>query len=66
MEPDKDKHGSYAIIEPITGFPLEEVARVQSNLIIPNLQGYTADIERFSNMILPGFWVEYVKRLVCA
>lgn len=59
MEPDKDKHGSYAIIEPITGFPLEEVARVQSNLIIPNLQGYTADIERFSNMILPGFWVEY-------
>lgn len=59
LKPDKEKHGSYSIIEPTTGFPLEEYARIQSNLVVPNLQGFPADVEKFSGMIIPVFWAEY-------
>lgn len=60
LKPDRDRHQSYIIIEPIMGVPIDQSARSQSNVIIPNLDGFNDDIHRFSNMALPTFWVEYV------
>lgn len=60
MHPDHDKHYSYTIAEPILGIPIDQRARTQSNLVIPHLTGFPADIQKFSEMILPMFWIEYV------
>lgn len=60
MCPNREKHYSYAIAEPTLGIPIDQRARTQSNLVIPKLNGFSEDIQRFSNMILPMFWIEYV------
>ncbi|XP_062544894.1 scavenger receptor class B member 1 isoform X2 [Armigeres subalbatus] len=60
MHPDHDKHYSYTIAEPILGIPIDQRARTQSNLVIPHLTGFPADIQKFSEMILPMFWIEYI------
>lgn len=62
FHPIKDKHQSFIIVEPIMGIPIDQSARSQSNVVIPNLTGFSQEIERFSNMALPTFWVEYVSR----
>lgn len=64
MEPDKRKHGSYTIIEPIMGIPLDQSAKSQSNLILPDLSGFHDDYSKFSNMVLPLFWMQYVNNLI--
>lgn len=43
------------------GVPIDQSARSQSNVIIPELTGYSESVLRFSNMALPTFWVEYVR-----
>nr|XP_018914564.1 PREDICTED: scavenger receptor class B member 1-like [Bemisia tabaci]XP_018914565.1 PREDICTED: scavenger receptor class B member 1-like [Bemisia tabaci]XP_018914566.1 PREDICTED: scavenger receptor class B member 1-like [Bemisia tabaci]XP_018914567.1 PREDICTED: scavenger receptor class B member 1-like [Bemisia tabaci] len=58
MEPNADKHGSFVIVEPTTGVPMESRARSQSNLVVRQITGFPR-IERFSNMIIPMFWAEY-------
>lgn len=60
FKPDRKRHQSFIIVEPIMGVPIDQSARSQSNVIIPNLRGFSEEIQRFSNMALPTFWVEYV------
>lgn len=60
FKPDKDKHQSFIIIEPVMGVPIDQSARSQSNVVIPELYGFRAEVQRFSNMALPTFWVEFV------
>lgn len=47
------------MVEPITGVPVNQCARSQSNLIVNKLSGFTSDIQKFSGMIVPMFWAEY-------
>lgn len=64
FKPDREKHQSFIIVEPIMGVPINQSARSQSNVIIPNLYDFNDEIHRFSNMALPTFWVEYVSLLI--
>ncbi|XP_055312285.1 scavenger receptor class B member 1-like isoform X2 [Sitodiplosis mosellana] len=59
FKPIRERHQSFIIVEPIMGVPIDQSARSQSNVIIPDLYGFNDKIQRFSNMALPTFWVEY-------
>uniref|UniRef100_A0A182WMJ9 Scavenger receptor class B n=1 Tax=Anopheles minimus TaxID=112268 RepID=A0A182WMJ9_9DIPT len=59
MIPNREAQQSYAIVDPSFGIPLDQVARTQTNLAIPKLTDYSEDIRRFSEMIIPMFWIEY-------
>lgn len=59
LSPDREKHYSYTIADPTLGIPIDQRARTQSNLVIPELSGFSDNIQKFSNMILPMFWIEY-------
>ena len=61
FKPIRERHQSYLIVEPVMGVPIDQSARSQSNVIIPQLYGFDDKIHRFSNMALPTFWVEYVR-----
>lgn len=63
FNPDKDRHQSFIIVEPVMGVPIDQSARSQNNVIIPELHGFNDEIQRFSDMALPTFWVEYVSIL---
>lgn len=58
LSPDVEKHGSFVIVEPTTGVPMESRARSQSNLVIRPLSGFPK-IKKFSSTIIPMFWAEY-------
>lgn len=60
FEPNKEKHQSFIIAEPTLGVPIDQSARSQNNVVIPKLHGFNEQIERFSNMVLPTFWLSYV------
>lgn len=60
LAPSKERHQSFIIVEPTMGVPIDQSARSQSNVVIPDLYGFPEQIQRFSNMALPTFWVEYV------
>lgn len=60
FNPIREKHQSYIIVEPIMGIPVDQSARSQSNVVIPDLYGFSDEIQRFSNMALPTIWIEYV------
>lgn len=60
IKPDENIHKSYIIVEPTLGVPIDQAARSQSNVIIQNLSRFGEQFNRFSNMALPTFWVEYV------
>ncbi|GLH03172.1 Sensory neuron membrane protein 1, partial [Gryllus bimaculatus] len=62
MNPQRDKHGSYIVVEPITGLPMESCARIQSNLVVRKLSGISKKLERFSNISIPMFWAEYYQK----
>lgn len=64
MNPNKEEHGSYIIVEPITGVPINQCARSQSNVVTPKFQGFLQEIQLFSDMAIPTFWVEYVIDLI--
>ncbi|XP_058834841.1 platelet glycoprotein 4 isoform X2 [Topomyia yanbarensis] len=59
MTPNREKHYSYIIADPTFGIPIDQCARTQSNLVLPELAGFSKEILSFSNMILPMFWIEY-------
>ena len=61
MAPDYHKHGSYVLLEPNTGIPMEAKARSQSNLLVRRSGVTMAD--RFAGLTIPLFWAEYVSRL---
>lgn len=60
FNPIREKHQSFIIVEPIMGIPVDQSARSQSNVVIPDLYGFSDEIQRFSNMALPTIWIEYV------
>ncbi|XP_063632609.1 scavenger receptor class B member 1-like [Cydia splendana] len=59
LQPDRYKHNSYAVVEPLTGTPFRSVARMQSNLHLKDLSGFSEGYNKFSNLIIPLFWAEY-------
>ncbi|KAF7267371.1 hypothetical protein GWI33_019380 [Rhynchophorus ferrugineus] len=59
MSPNEEKHGSFVVIEPISGIPLEGKARSQINLRMNKLWGFNSDIQKFSDTIIPLAWLEY-------
>lgn len=61
LRPDPIQHSSYTIVEPNMGIPLNQRAVSQSNVVTKNLKNYKDDIARFSEMVLPMFWCEYVR-----
>lgn len=61
--PDKEKHQSFIIVEPTLGVPIDQSARSQHNVIMPKLRGFNEQIERFSDMVLPTFWLSYVSTI---
>lgn len=63
LHPTYDQHVSYIILEPTLGIPIRQCAKSQSNLVIPNLRGLSIDLARFSDMVLPLFWLQYVRIL---
>uniref|UniRef100_A0A1B0CMS0 Plasma membrane glycoprotein cd36 n=1 Tax=Lutzomyia longipalpis TaxID=7200 RepID=A0A1B0CMS0_LUTLO len=61
MTPSEEAHGSFIIAEPLTGVPLRECARSQSNIFVSKLSGFSnPDLMRFSEMVVPMIWLEYV------
>lgn len=62
LTPTAGIHESYIILEPTFGIPIDQCAKSQSNLIIPKLYGFNPDYEKFSNMVLPLFWLQYHQR----
>lgn len=60
LNPNKHEHEAHIILEPITGIPIEEKYRFQSNIPMPDMKGYNKDLQKFNNMIIPNFWYEYV------
>lgn len=63
MRPDPEKHSSYIILEPTLGVPLNQRATSQSNIVTKDLSSFKADIARFSNMVIPLAWLEYVSKM---
>ncbi|XP_060534329.1 scavenger receptor class B member 1-like isoform X2 [Cylas formicarius] len=59
LQPDEDKHGSYVILEPFTGIPLQGKARSQINLVMKKFWGFGEKIQRFSDLTVPLCWIEY-------
>ncbi|XP_055921502.1 scavenger receptor class B member 1-like [Eupeodes corollae] len=59
FNPNEEDHGSYAIVEPINGVPLDQKARSQSNFVLPVISGFSQEVNRFSEMIIPIIWCEY-------
>lgn len=62
LHPDQEKHESYAIIEPTLGVPLNQRATSQSNVVTKDLSGFKTDIAKFSNMVIPMFWLSVTVR----
>lgn len=60
LHPNKQDHGSYIIVEPTTGVPIDQCARSQSNVVTPKFRGFLNEVQLFSEMVVPIFWVEYV------
>lgn len=59
LNPNKEKHDSYMLVEPKTGIQMKTSARIQTNLVIPELTQAT-EINKFSGKIIPQMWMEYV------
>ncbi|XP_054738326.1 scavenger receptor class B member 1 [Anastrepha obliqua] len=59
LSPNQKDHEATVIIEPITGIPIEEKYRFQSNIPLPDMSGYSKELQRFSKMVIPTFWYEY-------
>lgn len=64
LHPDPEKHTSYTILEPTLGVPLTQRATSQSNIVTRDLSRYKSDFSKFSDMVIPMFWLEYVRSIV--
>uniref|UniRef100_A0A336MGZ2 CSON001578 protein n=1 Tax=Culicoides sonorensis TaxID=179676 RepID=A0A336MGZ2_CULSO len=59
LHPNRTLHDSYIIVEPTMGTPIDQCARSQSNLVIKTIHRvYPEKMKRFSNSIIPMFWIE--------
>ncbi|XP_059057207.1 scavenger receptor class B member 1-like [Achroia grisella] len=59
LQPNRYKHNSYIVVEPLTGTPFRSVARMQSNLRVHDISRFNSPYSKFSNLVLPLFWAEY-------
>ena len=59
ISPDPERHASYLLLEPKTGLPLEAKGSIQSNIPMPEIF-YIHKLKKFSNKIIPTFWIEQV------
>ncbi|EDV57110.1 scavenger receptor class B member 1 [Drosophila erecta] len=57
--PNAEDHEAYILLEPVTGIPVTEKYRFQSNIPIPDLRRFSSRLTRFSNMMIPSFWYEF-------
>ncbi|EDW49296.1 scavenger receptor class B member 1 [Drosophila sechellia] len=57
--PNAEDHEPYILLEPVTGIPVTEKYRFQSNIPIPDLRRFSSRLSRFSNMMIPSFWYEF-------
>jgi scavenger receptor class B, member 1 len=62
INPNKENHESYSIIEPTLGVPLNQRATSQSNLVTGDLTAFKSDLAKFSNMVIPMFWLSVTVR----
>lgn len=61
LEPNEEKHLSKYLIEPVMGVPIDLIARIQSNMIMPKIsKSLDIHLDQFSEMIVPMFWLEVV------
>lgn len=61
LKPDEEKHLSKYLIEPVLGVPIDLIARIQSNMIMPKIKkSLDIHLDKFSEMIVPMFWLEVV------
>ncbi|XP_067629010.1 scavenger receptor class B member 1 isoform X2 [Eurosta solidaginis] len=58
--PNSIDHETTVVIEPISGIPIEERYKFQSNIPLPDMSGYSREMQRFSEMVIPAYWYEYV------
>jgi hypothetical protein len=61
LHPNRSIHESYTVLEPLLGVPLDSKATSQSSLATKDLSSFDTEIAKFSNLILPMFWIEYVR-----
>lgn len=61
--PNAEKHQPYILLEPVTGIPVSEKYRFQSNIPVPDLN-FGGRLKKYSNMMLPSFWYEFVSTLI--
>lgn len=57
LQPSKDKHEFYLVLEPTTGIPLEVAARVQLNMLIRPVQNVGLFMEA-PRLFMPMLWFE--------
>lgn len=64
LSPNADEHEPFILLEPNTGIPINEKYRFQSNTPLPDFSSYSRKLTKLSNMIVPGFWYEFVSVLL--
>lgn len=57
MNPKRENHTSYFVIQPFSGLPLDVNVRFQINMALGNIKTI-ANCDRFDNMVLPLLWAE--------
>lgn len=62
LEPTEEKHKSKIFAEPTLGVGVRQFARSQVNVNVKDLTGFPHIFQRFSNMVIPIFWAELVRR----
>ncbi|EZA62097.1 hypothetical protein DMN91_007879 [Ooceraea biroi] len=57
LQPDPEKHASYAILQQTFGVPIYVRSRMQTNLIVQHLR-YSPKMAAFSGITVPLFWFD--------
>lgn len=64
LNPKKDLHDTYVVVEPKLGIPLEHCIRAMGSLVVGERISpvYPSDVQLFRGMVMPLFWLEYVRK----
>ncbi|GJQ78161.1 SCRB5 [Trypoxylus dichotomus] len=57
LQPNRGKHGSYFVLQPESGLPLDLAVRYQINMALSNVDSIV-HTGKFSNMVIPMLWTE--------
>ncbi|XP_053691622.1 scavenger receptor class B member 1 [Sabethes cyaneus] len=57
LHPNESKHGSFFMINSLSGLPLKLSVKFQINMALNDLSG-VAECERFSDVVIPALWFE--------